>query len=91
MLHCFERYFCFEKKRVTNADGKSVSRAFVTLTGANGEARTALTNPFGYYRFADVAAGETYVLNVVSKCYLFTPQVVSITEEMSELNFAANP
>jgi hypothetical protein len=75
--------------RVRNAAGRGVSRALVTLTGSNGETRTALTNGFGYYRFADVAAGDTYVLNVVSKRYQFTAQVISVTEETSELNFVA--
>jgi hypothetical protein len=77
--------------RVSNSIGKGVSRAYVTLTDSNGETRNALTNGFGYYRFADVAAGETYILNVVSKHYLFKPQVIYVTEDESGLNFVAEP
>ena len=77
--------------RVFNAGGQPVSKAFVTLTGADGAIRTALTNPFGYYRFEAVAVGETYVLSVVSKQYQFAPQVVFVMDEASELNFFAEP
>ena len=61
------------------------------LTAPNGETRYALSNTFGYYRFNDVAVGETYVFSIVSKRYLFAPQVVSVFEELTELNFIAEP
>ena len=77
--------------RVRDAAGRGVSRAFVTLTDSNGLQRTALTNSFGFYRFEDVAVGETYVLNVISKRHLFTAQVISVIEETNELNFVAEP
>ncbi|MDQ4120665.1 MAG: carboxypeptidase-like regulatory domain-containing protein [Acidobacteriota bacterium] len=68
-----------------------ISNARVFLTNQNGETKTALTNSFGYYRFGDVQAGGTYVLNVSSKRYNFSPQVITINEEMSDLNFIAQP
>ncbi|HZH35106.1 MAG TPA: lamin tail domain-containing protein [Pyrinomonadaceae bacterium] len=64
-----------------------VSGTRVYLTNQNGETRTAFTNSFGYYRFNDVAVGETYIFNVLSKNYMFSPQVISINEELTELNF----
>ena len=75
--------------RVTNAAGRAVAQAFVVLTDRNGATRTVLTNSFGYYRFADVAAGQTYVVAVRHKRYEFAPQVVSVTENLNNLNFAA--
>jgi len=68
----------------------AVFRAQVTLTGQNGETRYALTNPFGYYRFTDIAAGETYVISVAHKRYRFDSQVLSINENLSEINFIAS-
>jgi len=44
-----------------------VSKAQVTITDASGETRYAMTNPSGYYRFVDVAAGGTYTINVARK------------------------
>ena len=77
--------------QVLTANGNAVGKARVVLTAPNGETRFALTNPFGYYRFDDVEVGETYVFNVVSKQYQFTPQVVNVSEELTELNFTALP
>jgi len=77
--------------RVLSANGRAVSRARVTLTGASGETRTALTNSLGYYRFEDVGAGETYIFAVISKRYSVAPQVVTVTEDLTDLNFTAHP
>lgn len=74
--------------RVT-INGRGLSKAIVYLTNQSGETRQAVTNSFGYYRFADVEVGGTYVFNVLSKRYSFEPQIVNVTEEMSNLNFIA--
>jgi hypothetical protein len=75
--------------RVLAPSGKGVSSARVYLTDSQGETRTALTNQFGYFRFENVAAGETYVFNVFSKRYSFQPQVINVTQEINDLNFTA--
>jgi hypothetical protein len=63
----------------------------VVLIEADGNVRNAVTNSFGYYRFADVAAGQTATLEVRSKRYGFAPQVVNVNQEMVNLNFIAQP
>lgn len=68
---------------------RGVSKARVYRTDQNGETVTALTNSFGYYRFDNVSAGQTYVFNVISKFGLFSPQVVAINQEMN-LDFIAD-
>jgi CSLREA domain-containing protein len=75
--------------RVLAPSGKGVGNARVYLTDRQGNTRTALTNPLGYFRFQDVAAGETYVFNVFSKRYAFEPQIVNVNEDMNNLNFIA--
>ncbi|MDQ3490846.1 MAG: hypothetical protein M3449_07260 [Acidobacteriota bacterium] len=57
----------------------------------DGSTRTARSSSFGYYRFEDVAAGETYILSVSSKRYSFAPRVVSALDELSDLDFTAEP
>ena len=74
-----------------NARGRGIFRARVRLTDMSGETRTIITNPFGYYRFDDVAAGETYILNASTKGYTFAPRVVSATEDLTDVNFTAEP
>jgi len=39
----------------------------------------------------DFTGTHTWVVTVVSKKYSFAPQVVSVTEEMGNLNFTASP
>ena len=75
--------------RVLTANGRGISRARVLLTGATGETRMAISNPFGFYRFEEVPAGETYVFSVIHKRYQFAPQVVFLTEENDGFNFIA--
>ena len=76
--------------RVSDAGGRGVSRAVVNMTDARGEARTSLTNPFGYYRFDNVAAGDSYIFTVSHKSYTFTPQVLVVADELSNFDFTAN-
>ena len=76
--------------RVTTASGRGILRARVALTNSNGETRNSTTSSFGYYRFADVPIGETYIFEVRSKRYQFAPQVISVNEEIGKLNFVAN-
>ncbi len=75
--------------RVLNSTGRGVYNAIVTLTNSNGEVRSAITNPFGYYRFFEVAVGRTYTVMVRSKRYNFMPQVISPNNEITNLNFVA--
>ena len=75
--------------RVLTAQGRGLRNARLTLTDSSGNTRTAISTTFGYYRFDEVAAGETYILEVGSKQYSFSPQVLTVMEEISDLNFTA--
>jgi hypothetical protein len=75
--------------RVLTASGRGLAKAAIYLTDLQGNRRVARTNSFGYYRFSDIAAGQTVTIEVVSKRYQFAPQVVNVMEEIDDLNFAA--
>ena len=77
--------------RVLTPEGRGLRNARVSLTDQSGNSRTALTGMFGYFRFEEVAAGETYVVTINSKRYRFEPQVISVMEELTELNFIGQP
>ncbi len=79
--------------RVVTASGGGIRNVRVTLTGASGAARTAISTTFGYFRFEDVAAGETYIFSVFAKRYTFSQpvQVRWILEDTDEIIFTANP
>ena len=75
--------------RVSDTNGRGVSRAIVNMTDATGAVRPGMTNPFGYYRFDNVRAGDSYVFQVSHKSYTFAPQVLSVTDELSDFDFIA--
>lgn len=70
--------------------GKSgIARAMVAVTDAEGNIRTARTNSFGNYKFENLPAGATYIFNVTAKGFEFAPQVVTLSEAVENLDFAA--
>ncbi len=75
--------------RVLTANGRGISRARITITNPNGETRTALSNPFGYYRFQDVEIGQSYVLGISSKRYTFAnpTRVIMVNENLEGEDF----
>lgn len=75
--------------RILTPEGSGLMNAFVMMTDAFGNTRLSRTSTFGYYRFDDVAAGEIYIFSITSKRFQFTPQVVNVTDDLSELNFTA--
>ncbi len=77
--------------RVKTADGRGIARAAVSITGPDGETRRAFTNTFGYYRFAGIHAGETYVISVRHKIYRFSSQVLNVSDSIKNADFVAEP
>jgi CSLREA domain-containing protein len=75
--------------RVTDSAGRAIPGALVRMTSISGHLRSALTNAFGYYRFDDVQAGETYMFNAASKRYRFDPRVITVNDELADLDFVA--
>jgi Calx-beta domain/Carboxypeptidase regulatory-like domain len=76
--------------RVLNANGRAIPRAVISVTNQNGEQQTARTNPFGFYRFSEIPAGQIYVITAVSKRYTFaSSHVFSATENLTDVDFFA--
>lgn len=73
--------------RVLDTSGRGVSRAYVSMIGADNEIRTAQTNSFGYFRFDEVSVGEIYILQVRHKQYSFAPQIITVKNDIKNLNF----
>jgi hypothetical protein len=73
------------------ATGQGVPNTRVTLTGINGGSRSAMTNGFGYFEFGNVESGQTYTLSVEPRRYTFTPVMVSVTGNMTQVNLIAQP
>lgn len=74
---------------VASKSGRNVSKIEVLLIGGNGEMRTAVTNPFGYFVFAEVPFGDFYVIQVNAKKYNLVSgsRGFQFLEDISDLNF----
>ena len=77
--------------RVVTPSGRGISRVFVYLTDGSGKKRTALTNPFGYFYFDEVSAGDNYVIEAVSKRYTFSARSVNAYNQINQLTLTAEP
>jgi CSLREA domain-containing protein len=75
--------------RVLTADGRGLRNAIVTLTEQSGAVRTARSSSFGYYRFNEIAAGQTVILNAAAKQFQFAPQIVAVNDDLAELDLTA--
>jgi predicted outer membrane repeat protein len=76
-------------KEASNSAASGLANATVKMTKPNGSQQTFRTSAFGYFRFDDVEVGATYVFQANSKGYSFAPQVITVNEEITELNFVA--
>ncbi|MEJ7848830.1 MAG: dockerin type I domain-containing protein [Pyrinomonadaceae bacterium] len=79
--------------RFITAAGRGIRNVRITLTDSSGATRTAISTTFGYYRFDNVRAGETYIITATGKQYEFSPptQVINVNEDTVDISFTANP
>jgi hypothetical protein len=77
--------------RVLAANGQGIRNVRVILTGGDGINRSVQTTSFGNYRFENVEAGQTYILEVSSKKFTFAnpTRILSIQEEITGADFIA--
>jgi hypothetical protein len=77
--------------RVINASGSGIRNATVVLTDMNGQSRSVVTGTFGYYRFDEVQAGQTYLVTVHSKRFTFAnaTRVISLFDDIADVDFVA--
>lgn len=76
--------------RVTTPTGAGLRNAVVTLTDAQGSQRSVVTSAFGFYTFADVETGQTYVIRVISKRFRFQPLSLPVTAELTGIDFVGS-
>ena len=79
--------------QVRNAGGMGISGALVTITAKDGSVRQTRSNNFGYYRFENVLSGQSYIISVVAKSYVFAKPtvVISVFDEFTNVDFISEP
>jgi uncharacterized delta-60 repeat protein len=78
--------------RVTSPGGQGLSKVSVTIFGgALPQPVTVQTNAFGYYSFEGIPAGETYVLTVNSKRYVFAApsRILNVSDAVTDADFVS--
>ena len=77
--------------RVTTPRGRGVFAVSMTITDQSGRTQTTRTGPLGYYRFSNLAAGETYYVSAKGKRYRFGQPtfVVLLNEDTNNINFVS--
>ena len=77
--------------RVTRPDGRPIANVILTTQDSTGITRTAITNPFGYYRFQNLPAGQAYTISARAKSYVFADRVVVASDDVLNLDFVGQP
>jgi hypothetical protein len=76
--------------RIVLPGGLGVSNAAVSISSTGQPTRTVYTGTFGYYTFGNLPSGVTYTISVTAKRYTFTPQTLSVTDNLTNVDFVAN-
>lgn len=77
--------------RVSNAHGRPISRALVTITAGSGSTRTALTNPVGYFILEGIDAADLQLIMVSHRGYQFAPVLITPTSDIVGIEIIADP
>jgi hypothetical protein len=78
--------------RVMTADGRGLRNAIVTLTSPTGKSYRVSTGASGAYSIEGVTAGQTVIVNVAAKRYVFSNsmQVINVNNDVTGLVFKAD-
>nr|HMS43366.1 hypothetical protein [Pyrinomonadaceae bacterium] len=77
--------------RVMTSDGRGLRDATITLTLPSGETLQTRASSFGYFNFEDIEAGQNVIVQVNSKNYQFAPQIVTLKDNVTNLEFTPVP
>lgn len=73
--------------RVFAPSGAGLSNATIYLTTQSGEVFMSRTSNFGYYQFDDVEVGQTVIISIDSKRYVYSPRTVNLRDNLTDIDF----
>jgi hypothetical protein len=74
--------------RVLASNGAGLMNATVYLLRPNGEILAARTSSLGYYQFDDIEVGQTVIISVTSKRYMYLARTVSVHDSLTDFDFS---
>jgi hypothetical protein len=75
--------------RVFDAAGNPLGNVVIMFTDSANSLQVVRTNSFGYFNLPEVVAGQTYLVNLSSKGRQFVPQVITVRDSLTGLEFRA--
>lgn len=73
----------------TVSDGTiGIGRILIIATDINGITKSARTNNFGRYTIDGLQAGETYIVEAISKGFVFDPLTVTADDDLTGVDFS---
>lgn len=77
--------------RVTTAHGMPIANVEVAIQSFDGDLSYTRTSTFGFYNFADVQAGRSYIVSINSKRFFFAPnsKLLNVLDTVNNLDFTA--
>lgn len=73
--------------RVMTPEGRGLRNAVVVIADQNGVTQAAITTAYGYYRFAEVPSGASYIINVRSRRFRFDARVIQTFSDLTDVDF----
>ncbi len=80
--------------RIRTAFGRGIANVIVTVSNQNGELLQATrSSSFGYYTLRDLAVGESYIITVKSRRFIFgsPSRVIMVNDDLNGVDFIADP
>lgn len=78
--------------RILTAYGAGIRNVQITITFPTGEIRSTVSSTFGYYSFAEIPVGGTYLITVSAKKYAFSQasQIRQVLDDLRDVDFIAD-
>jgi len=76
---------------VVQRNGQPIRNARVSIADSAGFRHSAITSAFGQFRFDDIAAGQTYTIDVWAKGYVFTSRLITANDEITGMELSPEP
>lgn len=75
--------------RVVSPSGTPIAGATITMTGQNGQTLMAKSNSFGYFTFAEVPSGGSYIVGTQRRGYSFDNFLLQVKDSLTGVMITA--
>ena len=75
--------------RVLSNVGRGVSGAIITMADQNGHTVITKSNAFGYFNFANIPSGSSFVVTTQSRGFTFDPFLLQVKSDLTDVAITA--